>query len=128
MILKNGAVITASQARELITSYGVNHVVVDGLIEPVLASELNTCIEDEDAFTVEVNYAYNVALRYQDAKIRMDIPLLNLSGRCGELVENGILTVAQWYADVLIWPTAAITLPEYANEQRRSQIGNSVFH
>ena len=92
MIIKTGTTLTADQARAIITAYGADYVSFDG----GLPEEFNIAdIEDGDTFTVLINYGNNVRLLLEDEQGRVDICLSRLFGKCEELVEDGVMTVAQ---------------------------------
>lgn len=95
MIIKTGTTLTADQARAIITAYGAEHVCFDGEL-PV---ELDIAyIQDNDTFTALINYGHAVRLLLEDEQGRADICLSRLFGKCEELVEDGVLTIAQWHA------------------------------
>jgi hypothetical protein len=95
MIIKTGTTLTADQARAIITAYGADHVSFDGGL-PV---ELDIAdIQDRDTFTVLINSGHNVRLLLEDEQGSADICLSRLFGKCEELVEGGVITIAQWHA------------------------------
>lgn len=79
MIIKNGDLITAKQARALIEVYGARHVTYNGSWPEDFGSD---AIGDLDVFSVIINYDNNVRLLLDDEQGVVDICLANLFGVC----------------------------------------------